>query len=300
MPTPQELETQIKNTIKQLAELTDKTKTSEFFRHYLNIMSKFHQYSSHNQLLILIQTLRIKITPTKLMGFRQWQHIERHVTKNQKGIAILVPIISTYDNHLHKLIHNHTTNLYYCTKCSKYYGTQNITKLASGFKAGYVFDISQTQGNPLPEIEIKIAGDNAQNILNILEQFCQQKNISIQYKNIHDKDLYGYSTGGSIVIKQQDTINTKASTLIHEIAHELLHKNNPELTRQQKEIQAEAISYAVCTFFGIDAKSFNYLALYDADYKKIMENLEVVSGTSRTLIEYIKSKLTDKMIVAEM
>jgi len=74
-------------------------------------------------------------------------------------------------------------------------------------------------------------------------------------------------------------------TFIHEIAHALLHQKS-SLSKQQKEIQAESVAYVVCHHFGLDARSVNYLALYDADYKKIMENLGAISEAAKEVIDF--------------
>jgi hypothetical protein len=84
-------------------------------------------------------------------------------------------------------------------------------------------------------------------------------------------------------INSTKTVNTQVNTLIHEIAHELLHKDD-KFTKQEKEIQAEAVAYVVCNHLGLEAKSFNYLALYGADSKKIIDNLEVVSGCVKEIL----------------
>ena len=84
----------------------------------------------------------------------------------------------------------------------------------------------------------------------------------------------------------------QVNTLLHEIAHELIHHNIglKKISLQQKEIQAEGTAYVVAKHFSLEAKSFNYLALYDADYQKIMENLEVIAMASRKLIEFLASE----------
>jgi len=80
------------------------------------------------------------------------------------------------------------------------------------------------------------------------------------------------------------------NTMIHEIAHELLHKG--KMTgRQQREIQAEGVAYVVTKHFGMGNKSFNYLALYSADYKKIMENLKSIAKASREVIEFLEGRI---------
>ena len=81
--------------------------------------------------------------------------------------------------------------------------------------------------------------------------------------------------------------------MIHEIAHELLLHKNSYIDRQQREIQAEGVAYVVTKHFGMENKSFSYLALYDADYKKIMENMKAISGTSREIIQFIEARIGD-------
>ena len=81
--------------------------------------------------------------------------------------------------------------------------------------------------------------------------------------------------------------------MIHEIAHELLHKGDDKkaFTKQEKEIQAEGTAYVVTKHFGMENKSFNYLALYDADYKKIMENLKSIAEASKEIIEFLEKEM---------
>ena len=143
-------------------------------------------------------------------------------------------------------------------------------------------------------------GENYGEFIEILKGFCSGYGIQVAFEKLSKDGLYGYSQGGKIVISNLENINTQVAVMVHEIVHELLHKEKNELTKQQKEIQAEGVAYVVCRHFGLDAKSFNYLALYDADYKSIMENLNVVSNASGNLIQYIKGKMADKMIVADM
>lgn len=86
-------------------------------------------------------------------------------------------------------------------------------------------------------------------------------------------------------------LNTQVNTMVHEIAHELLHNENKELSKQHKEIQAEGTAYVVTKYFGLENKSFNYLALYDADYHKIMENLKAIAEASKEIIEFLENTM---------
>ena len=132
-----ELVKTIGNFVKELAEETDSFKRSEAFKKYLEVMSRFWRYSYHNQFLILIQ----KPDATRVMGFRKWNRLKRHVIKGEKGIKILCPS-------------------YYKVKEEDPETGEETEVKKMGFIVGNVFDISQTNGEPLPEIEIRIKGDN--------------------------------------------------------------------------------------------------------------------------------------------
>ena len=150
-----------------------------------------------------------------------------------------------------------------------------------------VFDLSQTEGQPLPEVEISMEGDNYKGFLDNLLAFCESKKIKVNFRNLGINGLYGYSKGGQIAITNTESINTQVNTMIHEVAHELLHKTNP-MGRQRKEIQAEGVAYVVTRHFGMENKSFNYLALYHANYKKIMENMKAISRAAKEIIEFLE------------
>jgi hypothetical protein len=102
--------------------------------------------------------------------------------------------------------------------------------------------------------------------------------------------MLGYSKGGQIAITNTESVNTQVNTMIHEVAHELLHKGK-RLTKQTCEIQAEGVAYVVTRHFGMENRSYNYLALYDANYRKIMENLRAISTASKAIIEFLEGRI---------
>lgn len=250
--------------LKQLAAETDCFKQSELFKQYLEVMSKFWKYSYHNQLLIARQMP----DATRIAGFRKWREIGRWVKKGSKAIKILAPSIR------------------------KIMGLDETGALVEkdemvDFYPVSVFDVSQTEGKPLPDVDITVAGDSSQYYLNLLVDFCTTRKIKVDFMKFGVNGLYGYSTGGQIAVTNTESINTQVNTLIHEIAHELLHKSK-SLPRQQREIQAEGVAYVVTKHFYMENKSFNYLALYNADYKKIMENLRAIAEASKEIIEFLE------------
>ena len=261
---------EIEAKLKDLAEETDRFKRSAFFKEYLDTMSRFWDYSYHNQLLIHFRMP----SATRVAGFKAWQSLKRNVKKGSKAIKILAPYKRVVSE-----INPQTM--------------EEEEKEMTLFFPVNVFDISQTEGEPLPEIDISIEGDDWKNFLKQLKKFCKSHRIKVDFRNLGINGLYGYSKGGEIAVSSTESINTQVNTIIHEIAHELLHKEKERksLSKQQKEIQAEATAYVVTKHFNLRNKSFNYLALYDADYKKIMENLKAVAEASKEIIGFLEEEL---------
>ncbi len=245
---------QIESKLKELAQETDEVRKSEFFQDYLNTMSKFWDYSLHNQLLIYFAYP----TATRVAGYRTWQKLGRQVKRGCKSISILAPFISK-DSEEEKEVYFHPVA---------------------------VFDISQTEGQELPSVDVELSGSDQKWLLDKLLSFCSSKQIKVSFKSLGVNGLYGYSKGGEVAISSLSSVNMQVSTLIHEIAHELLHQKS-DLSKQQKEIQAEGTAYVVSRHFGLETRSMNYLALYDVDYKKIMENLEAISEATKEILDLL-------------
>ena len=256
-------------SLKELASETDKVKQSEFFKRYLDVVSKFWRYSYRNQLLIMSQMPQA----TRVASFRKWREMKRYVKKGSKAIKITAPRISK-EKHIDP-------------DTGKVIEQEEVR----GFGQANVFDISQTSGEPLPDIDITVDGDNNAGFLQKLLEFCSARNIKVDFKNLGINGLYGYSKGGSIALTNTESINTQANTLIHEIAHEVLTHKDQKLGKQQREVQAEGVAHVVTKHFGMESKSFRYLALYDADHKKIMGNLKSIAGASREIIGFLEERM---------
>ena len=252
---------QIQDKLQELAAQTDEVKKSAEFQQYLDTMAKFWEYSYHNQLLIYFRMP----TASQVAGFKAWQELGRKIKKGSKAIQILAPRI----------------------RVEKKDGKDE--EVICNYFPVNVFDISQTEGEELPDISIALKGDDQQKLLDSLMGFCEAKGIKLNFKELGVNGLYGYSQGGQIVVSSQDSVNTKVNTLVHEIAHELLHQagEGKFLSKQQKEIQAEGTAYVVCKHFGLSTKSFTYLALYKADSQQILENLEVIAKASKEVLNGI-------------
>ncbi len=266
-----ELLKEVEERVMELASETEDFRKTDFFKSYLESMSKFWKYSYHNQLLIYFAMPKA----TQVAGFHTWNELGRKVKKGSKAIKILAPYKKTI-----KEVDPETN--------------EEKEKEITLFFPVSVFDVSDTEGKPLPEVDVTVDGDSYGDFLSALLTFCKEMSIKVDFKHFGVNGLFGYSSGGQIMISMNGTINTQVNTLIHEIAHELLHKDGADLSRQQKEIQAEGTAYVVTKHFGLENKSFNYLALYDADHKKIMENLKAIAEASKEIIGFLEMNMFPK------
>jgi hypothetical protein len=255
-----ELKARITERIQELAQATDAARVSEEMQRYLDICSRFHQYSPCNVWLIMME----KPDATMVAGFHKWISMKRYVRKGERGIAILAPLLVPEVNED---------------------GIQ-VEKLV-GFKVVYVFDISQTNGEPLQEPPNWKSPEQNALLTACLMDFAESKGIRVQVKQLNG-DTQGVSMGGTIILSPQ--AGTK--TLIHEIAHELLHHKQNELISQTiRELEAEAVAYVVGKHFSLDGLSSpNYVALYGVNAELIMGHMERIRDTVKVIIEALDNK----------
>ena len=253
----------VEESVSRLADETDEVRKSGFFREYLDAMAKFWRYSYHNQLLIHVQ----KKDASRVAGFRKWNELGRKVKAGSKAIKILAP----------------TTKK---VKEKDSVTGEEKEVFRTYFFPVNVFDVSQTHGKELPEISMEIEGDNQKQLLARLLEYCSSQDIKTEFKELGVNGLYGYSSGGKIAVDSKQSANTQVNTLIHEIAHELTHysEEGKKFSKEEKEIQAEATNYVITKALGLENKSSVYLALYTKDKNKILENLEVISKTSKQIL----------------
>ena len=249
------IKAKIDQLIDNLCQLTDSAKITETFKAYMDSISRFYHYSYFNSMLIILT----KPDATRVAGFHAWHKFNRFVRKGEHGIPILAPIIIKPKDQ-----------------------PEDQARLV-GFKTAYVFDVSQTDGEPLPEAPEWRSPGKLESLHAKLLDFAASKDITVTVESLKNGAM-GYSAGGKIVLDV--TAGTK--TLVHEIAHELLHKRNPiDSTRQRKEVEAESVAFVVCSFFGMpDLASPNYLALWEADPKVIKASLAAIQTTARLIIDY--------------
>jgi hypothetical protein len=239
---------------------------SETLTNYLTAMSRFHNYSFGN----VLEIARQMPTATRVAGFWTWKNLGRNVRAGQKGIRILAPLVGVRrkkDEEAQKDI------------------TKQNERVLLGFRNAYVFDVSQTDGVDLPEMR-EVSGDPGEN-LERLAAFVQGKGIQLVYSpNI--APALGMSYGGRIAILPGRSKAEEFSTLIHETAHELLHKaeRRTATTKMVREIEAEAVAFVVGKAVGLvtGTASADYIHLYHGNAPMLAESLEVIQKTAAVVL----------------
>lgn len=255
-----QLNTHIDEYIAELADLTDAARISEAMQAYLDTCARFHRYSWHNTLLIMWA----KPEATQVAGYKKWLDFNRYVRKGEKGIAILAPI---------------------WIKCSK---DDPHSDTVLRFRIAHVFDLSQTEGDPLPEGPDWKSPEQDHELTCRLIALAESRGIQVTVQSLSG-DKQGASTGGHILIAP--TAGTK--TLIHELAHELLHQGQCQPSREAMETEAEAVAYVVARHFGLpDLNSPNYLALWNADSSILRAHFERIGACARQLITALQGEET--------
>jgi N-terminal domain of anti-restriction factor ArdC len=232
------LQQKIKGYLETLARETDLARKSEEMQRYLEFEAKFHQYSATNIFLILLN----KPEATHIAGYQTWKTMGRFVKKGEKGIPIFAPLLARKDSE-----------------------EKDSPQELYGFRIVYVFDISQTDGEPLPSVPDWKSPEKNAELNERLIAFAKGRGVEVLIKK-QSGEIQGVSMGGLIEI--DPSAGTK--TLIHEIAHELMHRDEDcPLDHAFREREAEATAFVVAKYFGLSKlKSYNYLALYELRKRK--------------------------------
>ena len=239
---------------------------SEALTAYLKAIGRFHRYSLHNVLLIASQ----KPNASYVAGFRAWNELGRFVKKGEKGIMILAPIVRR--------------------KMENSDDDEKESSRIAGFRAAYVFDVSQTDGQDLPQIGI-VQGDPLGHG-DRLRKFAAQQNILIEYSD-NIAPARGSSYGGHIALLPGQSPAEEFSTLVHELAHELLHRGDrrEQTSRKVRETEAEAAAFIVCHAIGLETGSAacDYIQLWNGDKETLTNSLTYIQKATSQML----ASLTD-------
>lgn len=235
---------------------------SEQLMAYITAMARFHRYSFRNVMLIVSQFPEA----SRVAGFRKWKNLGRFVKKGEQGITIIAPMLFKNSGD----------------------DEANDAEACIRFKAAHVFDVSQTDGEPLPH-PVEVGGDPMDFTIR-LKTLIDSKSIVLEYSN----DLgsaEGASSGGKIRIKPELSPAAEFSVLVHELAHEMLHWNDQRLVTSKtiKETEAEAVAFIVSNAIGLDCNSSasDYIQLYDGTVETLEASLDAIRKTASEIINAI-------------
>ena len=284
----------IEQGIKELFE-------SEKYKKYLATMSRFPSYSLNNTLLIHMQMP----DATLVAGYGRWQkQFERHVKKGERGITIIAP--TPYRKKIEEQKLDPETKAPLLDKDGKVITEEKEINI-SMYKPVKVFDVSQTEGKPLPQLASDLTGDVRQ-FDAFMEALRRSSPVPIRFEKM-DKKMDGYFNyeSQSIAIREGMSEVQTVSAAVHEMAHAILHnyeKQRQEASagmegkeppkqkdRRTEEVEAESVSFAVCAFYNIDtgANSFGYLASWSKgkELAELKASLETINKTAGSLIKSI-------------
>ena len=225
-------------------------------------MSRFHKYSWHNVCLIASQ----RPTATRVAGFQTWRTMGRCVRKGEKGIAILAPIVGRKRDD----------------------SVDKQSRMVLGFRAAYVFDVAQTDGEPLPA-PTEASGDPGGAFQQVTSAIYKQ-GIAIEHVDELDGAL-GTSHGGMIRLLNGLSPAVAFTTLVHEYAHELLHRaEDRPASRDTRELEAEAVAFVVGSAVGLDTAnaSRDYIHLYRGDREALSNSLVRIQRTASHILSAIE------------
>ena len=293
------------NSADRMKEITDRLETgiqelfeSERYKAYLTSMAKFHSYSFNNTLLIAMQGGQL------VAGYNKWRDdFHRNVKRGEKGIKILAPAPYKVKKEVPKRDEQGQPMM---EKDGKPL-TEVQEKQIPAFKIVSVFDVSQTEGEPLPSIGVDELAGNVEQYEDFFKALEQTSPVPMAFEDIPGGSHgYYHLTEKRIAIQENMSELQTLKTAIHEIAHAKLHAIDPEapLTEQAnrpdsrtREVQAESVAYAVCQHYGLDTSdySFGYVAGWSSgkDLKELRASLETIRATAHELITTINGHLAE-------
>ena len=294
-----------KNSADRMKEITDKLETgimdlfeSDRFQAYLDTMARFHNYSFNNTILIAMQGGQL------VAGYNKWRdEFHRNVKKGEKGIKIFAPAPYKVKKEVPKLdeqgqpVKDKDGNTV----------TEQKEIQVPAFKIVSVFDVSQTEGEPLPSLGVEELTGDVERYQDFFKALEQTSPVPMAFEDIPGGSHgYYHLTEKRIAIQENMSELQTLKTAIHEIAHAKLHAIDPEApaAEQQnrpdsrtREVQAESVAYTVCQHYGLDTSdySFGYVAGWSSgkDLKELKASLETIRATAHELITTIDGHLAE-------
>lgn len=297
----QEITDKLEEGLKELFE-------SEKYKTYLSTMSKFHNYSFNNTLLIAMQ----RPEATLVAGYKAWQkNFERHVNKGENAIRILAPAPYKIKEERDKLDPVTGEMMFDENGMPQ---KEQVEVTIPAFRAVSVFDVSQTDGKPIPELEAQELLSTVEGYEDFVQALMNVATIPIGFEDIPgDSKGYFHTEEKRIAVQENMSESQTLKTMVHEVAHSMLHNKEinrddlmeaPIKDRNTKEAEAESVAYTVCQHFGIDTSdySFGYIAGWSSgkDMKELKSSLDTIRKTASELITGIEGALKELQLNREM
>lgn len=293
MPDTQEKPTMYERT----KELTDRLEAgmtdlfqSEKYAEYLKSMSHFHHYSSRNIMLINMQMPGA----TRVASFKLWdEKFNRHVKKGEHGIRIFAPIADkTPEKKLMEKLDPETGAPLFDENGKVVMEEMTALTNRPMFKLVPVFDVSQTYGDPLPELVENLTG-NVEHYEAFMDSLKAVSTLPVEFEPLRDGHDGYCRYGEKIGIREGMSEIQTISAVVHELTHARLHDKgleNADVPKFVKEVQAESVSYVVCQHYGIETapNSFGYLAEWGGrDMSEFKASLDTIRKEANNLINAV-------------
>ena len=274
----------------------------------ISTMSKFHNYSFNNTLLIAMQ----KPEATLVAGYKAWQkNFERHVNKGEKAIRILAPAPYKIKEERDKLDPVTGEMMFDENGMPQ---KEQVEVTIPVFRAVSVFDVSQTDGKPIQELEAQELLSTVEGYEDFVQALMNVAPVPIGFEDIPgDSKGYFHTEEKRIAVQENMSESQTLKTMVHEVAHSMLHNKEinrddlmeaPAKDRNTKEVEAENVAYTVCKHFGIDTSdySFGYIAGWSSgkDMKELKSSLDTIRKTASELITGIEGALRELQLNHEM
>lgn len=239
---------------------------SDRYADWVRAMSRFHNYSLNNTMLILMQ----RPDATRVAGYKTWESLKRHVKKGEHGIKILAPCP-------HKKVVKDDA------------GNEEVVVWTT-YRAVSVFDISQTDGDPLPTIYNGLLSGGVDGYNEMIDRLINIAPVPVDFEDDVRDGAAGYysKAEGRIVVKSGMSEMQTVKTLCHEIAHSIMHSGDCKKDRATKEVEAESVAFALCNHYGIDTSdySLSYVAGWSVgkDIKILRASMDDIRKATSDLI----------------
>ncbi len=268
--------------------------TTDSYKDYLNFCAKLPRYSVNNQILIMLQ----KPDATMCQSFSGWKEMNRHVVKGEKGIRILAPAPYKMEREQDKVDASGKVILDKDGEPVK----EKVEVTVNAFKPVSTFDVSQTDGDPIPTIGVAELSQSVDGYKTLLDAITEVVPVPITFENIESGAKgYFHLEDNRIAVQEGMSEAQTVKTILHEAAHQALHSKEAQdsasekKSKNQKETEAESVAYVVCQHYGIDTSdySFGYVASWSEgkEVPELKASLNTIRQTASELITKIDEKV---------